>query len=76
VAVAVPVTVPYVRYSIRSAYWFLGQALRLGQRPVADHAEHVVVDRRLVRGEDHSERVLVPALCLAQDFEIGLRKWH
>lgn len=29
VAVAVPVTVPYVRYSIRSAHWFLGRALRL-----------------------------------------------
>jgi acetyl-CoA acetyltransferase len=28
VALAVPVTVPYVRYSIRGAYWFLGQALR------------------------------------------------
>jgi acetyl-CoA acetyltransferase len=28
VAVTVPVTVPYVRYSIRSAYWFLGQALQ------------------------------------------------
>jgi acetyl-CoA acetyltransferase len=27
VAVAVPVTVPYVRYSTRSAHWFLGQAL-------------------------------------------------
>lgn len=28
VAVTAPVTVPYVRYSIRSAYWFLGQALQ------------------------------------------------
>lgn len=28
VAVAVPVTVPYVRYSIRSAHWFLAKALR------------------------------------------------
>jgi len=28
VAVAVPVTVPYVRYSTRSAHWFLGQALQ------------------------------------------------
>ncbi|MES1162021.1 MAG: thiolase family protein, partial [Rhizobacter sp.] len=27
VAVAVPVTVPYVRYSTRSAHWFLGQAV-------------------------------------------------
>ena len=48
----------------------------LGQRPVADHAQHVVVDRCLVGGEDQPEGVLVPALCLAQDFEIGLRKWH
>lgn len=28
VAVAVPVTVPYVRYSIRSAHWFVAQALQ------------------------------------------------
>lgn len=28
VAVCVPVTVPYVRYSIRPAHWFLGKALR------------------------------------------------
>ena len=28
VAVAVPVTVPYVRYSTRNAHWFLGQAIR------------------------------------------------
>ncbi len=28
VAVAVPVTVPYVRYSTRSAHWFIGQALQ------------------------------------------------
>ncbi|HTL93398.1 MAG TPA: hypothetical protein VL176_13690, partial [Steroidobacteraceae bacterium] len=28
VAVAVPVTVPYVRYSIRSAHWFIARALR------------------------------------------------
>lgn len=27
VAVTVPVTVPYVRYSTRSAHWFIGQAL-------------------------------------------------
>jgi acetyl-CoA acetyltransferase len=27
VAVAVPVTVPYVRYSTKSAHWFIGQAL-------------------------------------------------
>jgi acetyl-CoA acetyltransferase len=28
VAVAVPVTVPYVRYSTRGAHWFIGQALQ------------------------------------------------
>jgi acetyl-CoA acetyltransferase len=27
VAVAVPITVPYVRYSTRTAHWFIGQAL-------------------------------------------------
>lgn len=29
VAVAVPVTVPYVRYSTHNAHWFIGQALRM-----------------------------------------------
>jgi len=28
VAVAVPVTVPYVRYSTHGAHWFIGQALQ------------------------------------------------
>jgi acetyl-CoA acetyltransferase len=28
VAIAVPVTVPYVRYSTRNAHWFIGQALQ------------------------------------------------
>ena len=28
IAVAVPVTVPYVRYSTHSAHWFIGQALQ------------------------------------------------
>ena len=28
VAVAVPVTVPYMRYSTHSAHWFIGQALQ------------------------------------------------
>lgn len=28
VAVAVPVTIPYVRYSIKPAHWFLGRALK------------------------------------------------
>jgi acetyl-CoA acetyltransferase len=28
VAVAVPITVPYVRYSTRQAHWFIGQALK------------------------------------------------
>ncbi|HEU5294753.1 MAG TPA: thiolase family protein [Burkholderiaceae bacterium] len=28
VALAVPVTVPYTRYSIRGAHWFIGQAVR------------------------------------------------
>ena len=27
VAVAVPITVPYVRYSTRTAHWFIGQAI-------------------------------------------------
>ncbi|MEO6032422.1 MAG: thiolase family protein [Burkholderiaceae bacterium] len=40
VAVAVPITVPYVRYSTRSAHWFLGQALQaLVQTSGLDKAE-------------------------------------
>lgn len=37
VAVAVPVTVPYTRYSTRGAHWFLGNALRelVGQSGIA-----------------------------------------
>ena len=27
VAVAVPVTIPYVRYSIRGAHWWIGKAM-------------------------------------------------
>jgi acetyl-CoA acetyltransferase len=40
VAVAAPVTVPYVRYSTRGAHWFLGQALRaLQQKSGLDKAQ-------------------------------------
>ncbi|MBE0593202.1 MAG: thiolase family protein, partial [Gemmatimonadales bacterium] len=40
VALALPVTVPYVRYSTRSAHWFLGRALQtLVQRSGLDKAQ-------------------------------------
>ena len=52
----------------------LGQVL--GERAVADHPQHVVEDRRLVRLEDDREGALVAPLRLAKEEMIGLRKWH
>ena len=51
VAVAVPVTVPYVRYSIRGAHWFVGaRAEGAGRRRRHRQGR----DRRPVRGELHA----------------------
>ena len=44
----------------------------LGQRPVADEAENVVVDRPLVGPNDDGERPLVAALGFPEDPEIRL----
>jgi len=41
VAVAVPVTVPYERYSTRGAHWFLGQALQALVRESGIAKEHI-----------------------------------
>ena len=38
----------------------------LGERPVADHAQHVVVDRHLVRADDDRESSLIAPLRLPQ----------
>src|SRR5881394_1899244 len=41
VAVAVPVTVPYVRYSTHGAHWFIGQALEALVRESGIAKEHI-----------------------------------
>ncbi len=41
VAVAVPVTVPYVRYSTRGAHWFIGQALEALVKASGVAKEHI-----------------------------------
>ena len=46
----------------------------LGERPVADEAQHVVEDRRLVGPDDDREGALVTPLRFAQDPEIRLRQ--
>ena len=46
----------------------------LGEAAVADEAQHVVVDRLLVRPDDEVERPLVTALGLAEHTVIGLRQ--
>ena len=46
----------------------------LGEAAVADEAQHVVVDRLLVRPDDEGERPLVTALSLAKHTGIGLRQ--
>jgi hypothetical protein len=48
----------------------LRQVLR--ERPVADHPQDVVEDRRLVRADDDRERTLVAALRLSQNRRVGL----
>ena len=47
----------------------LGQVL--GERPVADEAQHVVEDRHLIRAHDDRERTLVAALGLPEDAGSG-----
>ena len=51
VAVAVPVTVPYVKYSIRSAHWFVARALSGAARESRDREGR---DRRRVHLEFHA----------------------
>ena len=59
VAVAVPVTVPYVRYSTRSAHWFLGQAL------------HKLVAESGIR-KDQIDGLTVSSFSLAPDTAVGV----
>jgi acetyl-CoA acetyltransferase len=59
VALAVPVTVPYVRYSIRGAHWFFARAL----------AETV---RRAGIAKDRIDGLCVSSFSLAPDTAVGL----
>jgi acetyl-CoA acetyltransferase len=59
VAVAVPVTVPYVRYSTHSAHWFLGQAL------------HALVQTSGVT-KDQIDGLCVSSFSLAPDTAVGV----
>ncbi len=59
IVVAVPVTVPYVRYSIRSAHWFLGRAL-------AELIKRSGIAKREIDG------LCVSSFMLAPDTAIGL----
>ena len=44
----------------------------LGERPVADHAQDIVVDRELVGADDNREGAFIASLRLPQDAVIGL----
>src|SRR6266705_2237024 len=59
VAVAVPVTVPYVRHSTRSAHWFIGQAL-----------EALVKGSGLAK--EHIDGLTVSSFSLAPDTAVGV----
>ncbi len=59
VALAVPVTVPYVRYSTRSAHWFLGRALQ-------QLVQHSGIDKAQIDG------LTVSSFSLAPDTAIGI----
>jgi acetyl-CoA acetyltransferase len=59
VALAVPVTVPYVRYSIRSAHWFAGRALAL-------MIEGAGIDKARIDG------LCISSFTLAPDTAVGL----
>ncbi len=59
VVVAVPVTVPYVRYSIRGAHWFLAAAL-------------AALIKRAGLGKDQIDGLCVSSFTLAPDTAVGL----
>lgn len=59
IAVAVPVTVPYVRYSTHSAHWFIGQAL---QKLVQESGV----------GKDEIDGLTVSSFSLTPDTAVGV----
>jgi acetyl-CoA acetyltransferase len=59
VVLAAPVTIPYVRYSIRSAHWFLGRA-------VAELLAHARITKARIDG------LAVASFTLAPDTAVGL----
>ncbi len=65
VVVAVPVTVPYVRYSTRGAHWFVGRAL-------AALLEHSRLDKALIDGLCLSSFALAPDTAIGATQHLGL----
>jgi hypothetical protein len=61
VAVAVPVTVPYVRYSTHGAHWFIGRVL-------AEMVRESGIDK------DDIDGLCVSSFTLAPDTAVGLTK--
>ena len=60
VAVAVPVTVPYVRYSIRAAHWWLARAL--AQLLEGSGLKKDELDGLAVSGESVKEEMVTPSM--------------
>src|ERR1051326_7935360 len=58
-AVAAPVTIPYVRYSVRSAHWFLARAL-------------AGLIRQAGIAKDQVDGLIVSSFTLAPDTAVGL----
>jgi acetyl-CoA acetyltransferase len=65
VAVAAPVTVPYVRYSIRGAHWFAGRALALLTAAAG-------IDKSLIDGLCFSSFTLGPDTAVGLTQHLGL----
>ena len=65
VAVAVPVTVPYVRYSTHGAHWFLGQAIR-------QLVEEAGIAKDAIDGLTVSSFTLAPDIAIGVAQHLGL----
>ena len=65
IAVCAPVTVPYVRYSIRAAHWFLARALR-------DLSERAGIDTEQIDGLCVSSFTLTPDTAVGLTQHLGL----
>ena len=65
IAVCAPVTVPYVRYSIRAAHWFLAQALK-------QLIEHTGIQKEQIDGLCVSSFTLTPDTAVGLTQHLGL----